>query len=86
MIYMLVNNFGGYFKRLNKFNVAVCDGIGMGKTFKYRYQADFTLNELKEDFKVLELTEEEYVKMYNRWYEMKYTYQENKNEIYINIK
>ena len=86
MLYVLENSMGGYFKRLNRFNVAeVCD-IGMAKTFKDRYKADFANTELKEDFKVLELTEEEYVKMYNRWYEMKYTYQENKNEIYVAIK
>ena len=86
MVYMLVNKMGGYFKRINRYNVAVCDDIGMGKTFKYRYQADFTLNELKEDFKVIEMTEEKYIEMYNRWYDLKYTYQENKNEIYVAIK
>ena len=86
MMYVLVNNFGRYFKRMNRFNVSECDEIGMAKTFKHRYQADFTLNELKEDFKVVELTQEEYVEMYNRWYEMKYTYQDSSNEIHVTIK
>ena len=86
MMYVLVNNFGKYFKRLNRFNVSESSEIGFAKTFKYRHQADFVNNELKEEFKVIELTEEKYVELYNNWYEMKYTYQENKNEIYAKVK
>ena len=86
MMYVLVNNFGNYFKRLNRFNVSESSEIGFAKTFKYRHQADFVNNELKEEFKVIELTEEKYVELYNNWYEMKYTYQENKNEIYAKVK
>lgn len=86
MMYVLVNNFGRYFKRMNRFNVSECDEIGMAKTFKCRHQANFVLNELKENFKVVELTEEEYVKMYNKWYDLKYTYQDSSNELYVTIK
>ena len=87
MIYVLKNNFGGYCKRLNRFNVSECDGIGMAKTFKCRHQANFALNELKENFTIIEMTEENYIDLYNRWYDLKYTYQDTSiNEINLSIK
>ena len=86
MIYVLKNNFGRYYKRMNRFNVSESDEIGMAKSYKYKNQADFVNKKLKEFFKVIGLTEEKYVELYNNWYEMKYTYQENKNEIYVAIK
>lgn len=85
MMYVLENNFGRYFKRMNKFNVSECDEIGLAKMYKTRYQADFANSQLKENFKVVELTEDKYTEMYNKWYELKYTYQES-NEINITIK
>ena len=85
MMYVLENKMGGYFKRINRYNVSEICEIGMAKTFKYRHQADFVNSELKEDFKVVELTEDDYIKMYNKWYELRYTCQAN-NEIYVTIK
>lgn len=87
MLYVLENSMGGYFKRINRFNVAeVCD-IGMAKIFKDRYKADFANSELRENFKVIEMTEENYIDLYNRWYDLKYTYQDTSiNEINLSIK
>ena len=86
MVYVLKNNFGRYYKRMNRFNVSESAEIGFAKTFKYKHQADFVNNELKEDFKVIGLTEEKYIELYNTWYDLKYTYQEDKNEICVAIK
>ena len=71
MMYLLVNNFGGYFKRMNRYNVSETCEIGFAKTYKTRKQADFANTELKEDFKVIEMNSDEYRKLYNEWYELK---------------
>ena len=74
MMYVLVNNYGGFFKRLNRYNVSECDGIGFAKTYKNRKEADFMNSQLKEDFKVIEIKEKDYVTLYNEWYETKMKY------------
>ena len=67
MMYVLVNNFGRYFKRMNRFNVSECDEIGMAKTFKHRYQAEFLNNELllNQEISIKTLSENVQNKMKN---------------------
>lgn len=71
MMYVLVNNIGRYFERVNIFNVSKCGEIGFAKTFKSRKQADFMNSQLKEDFKVVEIKYDDYAELYNEWYELK---------------